>query len=75
MKKEKFNVVNLDINIILENPRMNPYILSMRKSLGQLMKISYNNISIKANTSDELGYIGREEGIMATATILLIKKK
>tara|TARA_B100000959_G_C14927303_1_gene602025 strand:+ start:988 stop:1473 length:486 start_codon:yes stop_codon:yes gene_type:complete len=74
MKKEKYNVVNLDINIILENPRINLYILSMRKSLGQLMKINYNNISIKANTSDALGYIGREEGIMATATILLIKR-
>ena len=74
MKKEKYNIVNLDINIILENPHINSYILSMRKKLGQLMQINYNNISIKANTSDKLGYIGREEGIAATATLLLIKK-
>ena len=74
MKIEKYNIVNLDINIILENPHINTNILSMRKKLGQLMQINYNNISIKANTSDKLGYIGREEGIAATATLLLIKK-
>jgi len=65
--------LDIDINIILEKPFLNKYILSMRKNLGILMNIEYNCISIKATTSDKLGFIGKQEGVMSTATILLAK--
>jgi len=73
MSKEDFKISNIDINIILEKPFLNKYILSMRKNLSTIIDIDYNCISIKATTSDKLGYIGKEEGVMSTATILLVK--
>jgi len=73
MHKENYHISNIDINIILEKPFLNKYILSMRKNLGILMNIEYNCISIKATTSDKLGFIGKQEGVMSTATILLAK--
>ena len=73
MNKENYDISNIDINIILEKPYISSYILSMKKNLGELMNIDYNNISIKATTADKLGFIGTEQGIMSTATLLLIK--
>ena len=67
-------IYDLDINIILEKPHLNKHILSMRKNLSKLLTIDSQNISIKATTSDQLGFIGTKQGIMSTATILLIKK-
>ena len=65
---------NIDINIVLQKPHINSYIHSIRKSLSKLISIDIENISIKATTSDYLGFIGEGKGIMSTATLLLIKK-
>jgi len=75
MKKENYKISNMDINIILEKPFLNNYILSMRKNLSSIMNIDYDLISIKATTSDKLGFIGNKEGIMATSTVLLVSSK
>ena len=75
MKEEKYQILNVDINIILEKPHLNSHILSMRKNLSNFINIDIGNISIKATTSDHLGFIGEQKGIMSTATILLIKRK
>ena len=75
MEKENYKISNIDINIILEKPFLNDYILSMRKNLSSIMNIHYDFISIKATTSDKLGFIGNKEGIMATSTILLVSSK
>ena len=74
MHEEQYQISNIDINIILEKPHLNKHILSMRKNLSKLLTIDSQNISIKATTSDQLGFIGTKQGIMSTATILLIKK-
>ena len=68
-------ISNIDINIILEKPFLNDYILSMRKNLSSIMNIDYDFISIKATTSDKLGFVGSKEGIMATSTVLLVSSK
>ena len=65
---------NIDINIVLQKPHINSYIHSIRKSLSKLISIDIENKSVKATTSDYLGFIGEGKGIMSTATLLLIKK-
>ena len=75
MEKENYKISNIDINIILEKPFLNNYILSMRKNLSNIMNINYDFISIKATTSDKLGFVGNKEGIMATSTVLLVSSK
>ena len=73
MKQARYKILNIDINIILEQPHLNSHIFSMRENLSKLINIDMKNISIKATTSDKLGFIGAQKGIMSTATILLIK--
>jgi len=75
MKENKYQILNIDINIILEKPHLNTHILNMRKNLSKLIKTDIENISIKATTADQLGFIGSQKGIMSTSTILLIKNK
>ena len=75
MEKENYKISNIDINIILEKPFLNNYILSMRKNLSSIMNIDYDFISIKATTSDKLGFVGNKEGIMATSTVILVSSK
>ena len=73
MTKEDYKILNIDINIILEKPHLNPYIDLMRENLSKLININVKNISIKATTADRLGFIGAQKGIMSTSTVLLIK--
>ena len=73
MNKMNYEISNVDINIILQSPHINSYIMKMRNQLSKFMNLDGNKISVKATTTDKLGYIGKGEGIMTTATILLIK--
>jgi len=73
VNKENYKISNIDINIILEKPFINKYITSMRKNLSTLIDTNLDCISIKATTSDKLGFIGKQQGVMSTATVLLIK--
>ena len=62
---------NLDSIIIAAKPKMSPHIEKMRKNLASALKISTEQVSIKATTTESLGFIGREEGIAAQAIVLL----
>ena len=62
---------NLDSIIIAEKPKMGPHIEKMRKNLAAALKISTEQVSIKATTTERLGFIGRDEGIAAQAVVLL----
>jgi len=64
---------NADITVCTEKPRINPYIPRMKAILSNVMAADENDISIKATTSEKMGYIGREEGIAAYATVLICK--
>ena len=75
MEEKKYQILNMDINIVLESPHLNTHIFNMRENLSKLMKTNIQNISIKATTADKLGFIGSQKGIMSTSTILLIKNK
>jgi len=66
-----YNVVNIDATICAQQPKLAPYIDTMRATLAPLMNIPIDCISVKATTTEHLGYEGREEGISAQAVALL----
>ena len=66
-------IQNVDCTICLEKPKVNPHIDTMKMVLAPLMKISEDDVSIKATTSEKLGYVGREEGVNAYAVVLISK--
>jgi 2-C-methyl-D-erythritol 2,4-cyclodiphosphate synthase len=67
-------VGNIDATIVAERPKMNPHIPEMVKRISEDLSIEPSRISIKATTSEKIGAMGREEGISATASILLFSK-
>lgn len=70
-----FSVSNIDSTICLQKPKIKSYIPEMVKTLAGVMKIPGDDISIKATTTEKLGFEGREEGISAYAVVLLVKEK
>ena len=73
LKKEGWSIGNVDCTLCLENPKINPHIPEMKKTLAPLMNIGEEDISIKATTNETLGYVGREEGVNAYAVALITK--
>ena len=66
-----YSCENLDSIIIAEKPKLKSYIGEMRKNLASVLKISTDQLSIKATTTEQMGFTGREEGIVAQAIVLL----
>ena len=75
IEEKNYRVGNLDCTVIAENPKINPHIESIQACLAPILKVSTEDISIKATTNEKLGYIGREEGIVAYATCLVFKNE
>lgn len=73
VKKENYTVVNIDSTVCLELPKLRPYIQEMQKRIASIIGITEKDISIKATTTEKMGFIGREEGLAAYATVLLMK--
>lgn len=69
-----YTIGNIDATICAEHPKMNPHIPLMQSTLASVMGISPDDISIKATTTEKLGFTGREEGISAYAVALIQKK-
>jgi 2-C-methyl-D-erythritol 2,4-cyclodiphosphate synthase len=67
-------VGNIDVTIVAESPRLSPYTLEMRHVLSVVLGISIDDISIKATTTEGLGYAGRGEGISSYAVVLIYRK-
>ena len=65
---------NVDATIIAQRPKMAPYIEPMKARIAELLNADVSQVNVKATTTEKLGFTGREEGIAALATILLIKK-
>ncbi len=68
-----FSIENIDSTIRMQRPRLRPHIDSMRAALSQVMGISIDDVSIKATTTERLGFEGREEGVSASAIVLISK--
>lgn len=73
VKKEGYSVVNIDSTICLEEPKIKSHSQEMRKIIAGIIGISENDVSIKATTTEKMGFIGKGKGIMAYATVLLKK--
>jgi 2-C-methyl-D-erythritol 2,4-cyclodiphosphate synthase len=66
-----WRIVNVDVTIIAERPKMGPHIATMRERIAVTLKTSSQQVNVKATTTEKLGYIGREEGIAVHAVVLL----
>ena len=73
IKEKGFGIENIDCTVCLENPKISPYIPEMIKTIASVLSIECENISIKATTTEKLGFIGRKEGIAAFATVLILR--
>ena len=73
IEERKYTVGNADISLVLEKPKIKPHIDLMKEILAPILKISTEDISIKATTNEKLGYVGREEGVAAYAVVLIEK--
>ena len=68
-----YSIGNVDSTLCAERPKINPHLPVMKEILSKIMNIEVDDVSIKATTNEKLGYVGREEGICAYATVLLYK--
>lgn len=71
IREAGFEVGNLDTTICLQLPKVNPHIPTMKTCLAEVMNVSENDISIKATTTEKLGFVGRQEGVSAYCTALI----
>lgn len=71
LKGKGYHVVNADITIAMQAPKLAPYIDRMRESLAAVMGIETGNVSVKATTTEHLGFVGRGEGCEAYAVVLV----
>jgi 2-C-methyl-D-erythritol 2,4-cyclodiphosphate synthase len=70
-----YEVSNIDSSILLQKPKLSPYVNEMRRTISEIVNISVAHISIKATTTEGLGFVGREEGCAAHAVVLLNKNE
>lgn len=74
ISSKAYTVVNVDSSLCLEAPKIKPFVSSMQSCIASILQITTEDISIKATTTEKMGFVGREEGLVAYATVLLQKK-
>ena len=70
-----YKVVNIDSTILLQAPKIMKYVPAMQEAIATILELDITDVSIKATTTEQLSFIGREEGIVATANVLLVKQQ
>ena len=75
LKAKEFKVVNIDVTIMAQSPKLAPFIPEMRKRIGQALGVDSTRVTIKATTNNTLGFIGRGEGIAAQAGALVQREE
>ena len=71
IKLRKYRVVNIDSSICLEAPKIKKYSAAMCETIARILEIETGDVSVKATTTEKMGFVGREEGLVAYATVLL----
>ena len=74
IKKENYSVVNIDSSVCLEEPKIKTFTKQMQQNISEIVGVDITDVSIKATTTEQMGFIGRGEGIAAYATVLLEKR-
>lgn len=68
-----YTIGNIDVTVVLQEPKLNPYIPEMKAVISEILKIEIDDISIKATTSEHIGFVGRGEGVAAHCVALIEK--
>jgi 2-C-methyl-D-erythritol 2,4-cyclodiphosphate synthase len=66
-----YAIVNIDSSICLQEPKIKPFVLKIQQTIAAILSVKENDVSIKATTTERMGFVGREEGVVAYATVLL----
>jgi 2-C-methyl-D-erythritol 2,4-cyclodiphosphate synthase len=74
IQSKGYELGNLDCVLAMEKPKISPYVDEIRKRISEILNTYTDQISIKATTTEKLGFVGRTEGVVAFATVLLAKK-
>ncbi|MGC3977203.1 MAG: 2-C-methyl-D-erythritol 2,4-cyclodiphosphate synthase [Paludibacteraceae bacterium] len=74
IRSKGFEFMNTDCTVCAEQPKLNSYIPKMQRALAEVMNVDIDDISIKATTTEKLGFVGKKEGIAAYATVLILKR-
>lgn len=72
-KEEGYSISNIDATVIMQRPKLRPYIDEMRANIAKDLEISIDRVSVKATTTEKLGFEGREEGVSCIANTILLK--
>lgn len=75
IKAKGYHVMNIDSTLCLQAPRIKPYIAEMQSVIAAILEVSKDDVSVKATTTERLGFVGREEGLFAQAVVILGKKQ
>ena len=71
IKKEGYSIINIDSTLCLEAPKIKPYVPQMQQVIADILQLSVKDVSIKATTTETMGFVGRKEGLVAHASCLL----
>lgn len=73
IREKGYGIVNIDSTLCLQEPKIKPYVHQMQQTIATILSLPIDTVSIKATTTEQMGFVGREEGLMAYATVLLQK--
>ena len=73
IKNKGYHVVNVDSSLCLEEPKIKSYVPAMQEAIASILAVEISDVSVKATTTEKMGFVGREEGLVAYATVLLEK--
>lgn len=74
IRQKGYNVVNVDSSLCLEEPKIKKYAGEMRAVIASILNVTIDDVSVKATTTEKMGFIGREEGLVAYANVLLVRQ-
>lgn len=74
MNEKGYQISNLDSLVIIEEPKLRPYIDKMKENIASVLNTTIDRINVKATCSEKMGFIGKKEGAVAQAVVLLVKK-
>ncbi|MGN6354433.1 MAG: 2-C-methyl-D-erythritol 2,4-cyclodiphosphate synthase [Parafilimonas sp.] len=75
IQKENYRIINIDSSLCLQAPKIKPYVQQMQKTIADILGLTEKDVSVKATTTEKLGFVGREEGVVAYASVLLEKQQ